>query len=94
VNADDLGMSKSVNDAIFRAIREGVVRSTSLMVPGPEAREAMRRLRDDPVLLSYAPLQEVWAAHGNLARRLQGWSSSQPVAQHANLSDGCEPPPG
>jgi chitin disaccharide deacetylase len=67
VNADDLGMSKSVNDAIFRAIREGVVRSTSLMVPGPEAREAMRRLRDDPVLLSYAPLQEVWAAHGNLA---------------------------
>jgi predicted glycoside hydrolase/deacetylase ChbG (UPF0249 family) len=48
VNADDFGMSKSVNEAVLRAVKEGVVRSTSLMVPWPEAAGAMRSLGDDP----------------------------------------------
>jgi chitin disaccharide deacetylase len=48
VNADDLGMSMSVNEAVLHAAKKGVVRSTSLMVPWPEAAAAMRMLRDNP----------------------------------------------
>jgi chitin disaccharide deacetylase len=35
INADDFGMCNSVNEAIFQTLKEGVVRSTSLMVPCP-----------------------------------------------------------
>jgi chitin disaccharide deacetylase len=48
VNADDFGMSKSVNEGVLRAIKEGVARSASLMVPWPEAAQAMRMLRENP----------------------------------------------
>ena len=50
VNADDFGMSKSVNEAVRGAIKAGVVRSTSLMVPGPAAPAAMRMLREDAAI--------------------------------------------
>ena len=40
VNADDLGLSESVDRAILRAHRDGVVRSTSLLVTFPRAAEA------------------------------------------------------
>jgi chitin disaccharide deacetylase len=48
VNADDLGMYLAINEAIFRTLREGVVRSTSLMVPWPSASQAMALLRENP----------------------------------------------
>jgi predicted glycoside hydrolase/deacetylase ChbG (UPF0249 family) len=48
INADDFGMCNSVNEAIIRALKEGVVRSTSLMVPCPWALHAMHYLRDHP----------------------------------------------
>ena len=48
INADDFGMCNAVNEAIFRALKEGVVRSTSLMVPCPWALHAMRGLADNP----------------------------------------------
>lgn len=48
INADDFGMCNAVNEAIFRALKEGVVRSTSLMVPCPWALHAMRSLADNP----------------------------------------------
>lgn len=44
INADDLGMCHSTNVAIFRSLTEGVVCSTTLMVPCPWAPEAMRWL--------------------------------------------------
>ena len=50
VNADDLGMCESVNLAILRAHREGLVRSTSLMAPWPGAAHAMELLRAHPEL--------------------------------------------
>ena len=50
INADDLGMSHAANAAILRAMREGVVRSTSLMTPCPWAPHAMRLLRENPAL--------------------------------------------
>ena len=48
INADDFGMCHSVNDAIFRALKEGVLRSTTLMVPCPWALHAMHFLADHP----------------------------------------------
>src|ERR1044071_4649204 len=48
INADDLGMYPAINEAIFRTLREGVVRSTSLMVPWPSAPQAMALLRENP----------------------------------------------
>jgi predicted glycoside hydrolase/deacetylase ChbG (UPF0249 family) len=48
VNADDLGMSGAVNEAIARTLKAGVVRSTSLMTPWPGAADAMRMLAGHP----------------------------------------------
>ncbi len=47
INADDFGMCHANNEAILRTLREGVVRSTSLMVPCPWAPHAMRLLREN-----------------------------------------------
>jgi predicted glycoside hydrolase/deacetylase ChbG (UPF0249 family) len=48
INADDFGMCNAINEAIFRTLKEGVVRSTSLMVPCPWALHAMRFLANHP----------------------------------------------
>lgn len=48
INADDLGMSYTINDAIFRALKAGLVRSTSLMVPWPAALNALQYLKQNP----------------------------------------------
>jgi predicted glycoside hydrolase/deacetylase ChbG (UPF0249 family) len=48
INADDFGMCHSVNDAVFRALEKGVLRSTTLMVPCPWALHAMHYLADHP----------------------------------------------
>ena len=48
INADDLGMCGAINEAIFQSLREGVVRSTSLMTPWPAAADAMRWLAQNP----------------------------------------------
>jgi len=48
INADDFGMCHAINEAIFRALKKGVLRSTTLMVPCPWALHAMRFLADHP----------------------------------------------
>lgn len=48
INADDFGMCHSVNEAIIGVLNDGVVRSTSLMVPCPWALHAMHFLTDHP----------------------------------------------
>jgi predicted glycoside hydrolase/deacetylase ChbG (UPF0249 family) len=48
INADDFGMCHSTNAAIIRTLTEGVVQSTTLMVPCPWALHAMRLLREHP----------------------------------------------
>ena len=48
INADDFGMCHAVNEAIFRTLKEGVVCSTSLMVPCPWALPAMHLLGENP----------------------------------------------
>jgi chitin disaccharide deacetylase len=50
VNADDFGLSRSVNEAVVRAHREGILTTTSLMVNEPGFDEAVRLARENPKL--------------------------------------------
>jgi predicted glycoside hydrolase/deacetylase ChbG (UPF0249 family) len=48
INADDFGMYPDINAAVVRACTQGIVQSTTLMVPCPGAAQAMQLLRDNP----------------------------------------------
>src|SRR5215469_12075434 len=48
INADDFGRSHASNVATLRALTEGVVSSTTLMVPCPWALHAMQLLTEHP----------------------------------------------
>ena len=48
INADDFGMCHAVNEAVFRACQNGLLRSATLMVPCPWALHAMHFLADHP----------------------------------------------
>ncbi len=50
VNADDFGRSKSINQAVIRAHREGILTSASLMVNEPAFEEAVILARENPSL--------------------------------------------
>ena len=48
INADDFGMCHAINEAIFRALKKGVLHSTTLMVPCPWALHALHFLAEHP----------------------------------------------
>jgi chitin disaccharide deacetylase len=48
VNADDFGMCHAVNEAIIRSLEEGIIGSTSVMVPCPWALHALMWLQEAP----------------------------------------------
>lgn len=50
VNADDFGRSHSINDAVIRAHREGVLTTASLMVNEPDCAEAVALAKETPNL--------------------------------------------
>lgn len=50
VNADDFGRSQSINAAVIRAHREGILTSASLMVNEPAYQEAVALARENPGL--------------------------------------------
>lgn len=50
VNADDFGASKSINRAIIKAHREGILTSASLMVNGEAFDDAVEQARNNPNL--------------------------------------------
>ncbi len=50
VTADDFGLSPSVNEAVERAHRQGILTAASLMVAGGAAADAVRRARAMPQL--------------------------------------------
>jgi hopanoid biosynthesis associated protein HpnK len=50
VNADDFGRSSSINQAVVRAHREGILTTTSLMVNEPAFDEAVALARENPTL--------------------------------------------
>jgi predicted glycoside hydrolase/deacetylase ChbG (UPF0249 family) len=66
VNADDLGLSREINDGIFSGLERGVITDVSLLIDAPYAREAVERLQE-------IGLRDV-GLHINLDERL-GWSS-------------------
>ncbi|HEY8288911.1 MAG TPA: ChbG/HpnK family deacetylase, partial [Acetobacteraceae bacterium] len=49
-SADDFGLTESVNEAVERAHREGILQAASLMVAAPAAADAVRRARAMPSL--------------------------------------------
>lgn len=67
VTADDLGMSDAVNEAIARAVDQGLVTSTSVLAVGPAAEAALGWLRGGPpvavgvhlCLTAFAPLTDL-----------------------------------
>ena len=50
VNADDFGRSASINQAVIRAHREGILTTASLMVNEPAFEEAVALARQNPTL--------------------------------------------
>lgn len=50
VNADDLGISEAVNNAIFDCHDQGVVSSATLLVGGPAVEHALRGAKERPLL--------------------------------------------
>ena len=50
ITADDFGLSESINEAVERACRDGVLNTASLMVAGPAAADAIRRAKALPQL--------------------------------------------
>jgi hopanoid biosynthesis associated protein HpnK len=50
INADDFGGSASINEAVVRAHREGVLTSASLMVNEPGFEQAVQLARENPTL--------------------------------------------
>ena len=50
VNADDFGRSHSINQAVLRAHREGILTSASLMVNEPDCAEAVALAKANPKL--------------------------------------------
>lgn len=50
VNADDFGRSQSINEAVIRAHREGILTTASLMVNEPACAEAVALARANPGL--------------------------------------------
>jgi hopanoid biosynthesis associated protein HpnK len=50
VNADDFGRSRSINEAVIRAHREGSLTSASLMVNEPDCAEAVALAKQNPKL--------------------------------------------
>ena len=50
VNADDFGCSRSINEAVVRAHREGILTTASLMVNEPSCAEAVTLAKQNPTL--------------------------------------------
>ncbi len=50
VNADDFGRSQSINQAVIRAHREGILTTASLMVNGDAVDEAVELAKQNPAL--------------------------------------------
>jgi len=81
VNADDFGMYRAINEAVVRAFKEGIVRSTSLMVPCPGASQAIQLLRENPDIR--------FGVHLSVVRDIDGyhWDPLTPKERAPSLLD-------
>ena len=48
VNADDFGMCRAANEAVFDLFRKGCLKSSTVMIPCPAAEEAARFAAENP----------------------------------------------
>jgi predicted glycoside hydrolase/deacetylase ChbG (UPF0249 family) len=87
VNADDFGLSAGVNQGILRAHLEGIVTSTSLMVYGEAAREAVQAAAEHPGLDVglHVDLAEWVCRDGQWSQSYAVVDTSDPVAVAAEL---------
>jgi len=90
VNADDFGLSHSVNEAVVTAHRDGILTSASLMVNEPGFDEAVKLARENPNLGVGLHLT-LLMGHGTLAPdkipglvNKQGELSNNPVGSGMN----------
>ena len=81
INADDFGMYRAINEAVVRASKEGIVRSTSLMVPCPGAAHAIQLLRENPDVR--------FGVHLSVIRDIEGylWGPLTPKEEVPTLTD-------
>ena len=77
VNADDFGRSHSINEAVERAHREGILTSASLMVNEPETAEAVAVARRNPGLGVGLHLVLVCGKSALPGARIPGLANSQ-----------------
>jgi len=83
VNADDFDMCHAVNDAVCRALQQGVLRSTTLMTPCPWAPHAMHFLRDHPDVAFGIYLTVISEWPGYWWGPLTDWSMTPSLRDHA-----------
>jgi chitin disaccharide deacetylase len=76
ISCDDLGFSYSANVAVYKALREGIASSASLMVPAPWARGAAAGYRGEDVGVHLTL---------NAEHELYRWG---PITQSPSLFDG------
>ncbi|MDQ3410982.1 MAG: polysaccharide deacetylase family protein [Chloroflexota bacterium] len=82
INADDFGMYPAINAAVVRAYTEGIVRSTSLMVPCPGASHAIHLLKAHPEIR--------FGVHLSIIRDIDSypWDPLTPKERVPSLLDG------
>lgn len=89
VNADDFGRSPSINKAVVRAHREGILTSASLMVNEPCAADAVRLARDNPKLGIGLHLSLVYGAAALPREKIPALADARGKFRSAPVAAGC-----
>jgi len=83
INADDFGMCHAVNEAIIGTLLEGIVRSTSLMVPCPAMLHATHFLLDHPEIPFGVHLTAISDSTRNRWRPVTAGEKAPSLVDHA-----------
>jgi hopanoid biosynthesis associated protein HpnK len=88
VNADDFGRSASINAAVLRAHREGILTTASLMVNEPAAAEAVALARGNPRLGVGLHLTLLMGRSALLPEKLPGLVNDRGEFRHSPVGAG------
>ncbi len=80
INADDFGICESADRAILQLFQEGLITSTSLMVPAPLAGQAADAAAEKKLAVGVH-----WTLHSDFA--YSRWHSAAPAKEVASLRD-------
>jgi len=89
VNADDFGRSASINAAVIRAHREGILTSASLMVSEPACAEAVALAKENPKLGVGLHLALVVGKSALPADRIPGLVNERGEFSNNPVAAGC-----